>query len=272
MPDLSLLFLLAIILAGLAFILLPWYRLRKALQQPFPEAWRRILARNFPVYRRMPTNLQLQLKKLIRHFLHEKTFIGCAGQAIDDEVRVTIAASACILLLNRRTSVYAGLKYILVYPEAFVVERDQVDEAGLHAGKRRGLLGESWSNGKVILSWADVRVGNRQFNDGQNVGLHEFAHQLDHETGATAGAPLLDKSSRYRRWAQVMTREFEALQRAAFNGDPTLLSQYGATEPAEFFAVVTEVFFEQPQALAQQHPALFEELHQYYRVDPREWA
>ncbi|MCB1619220.1 MAG: zinc-dependent peptidase [Thiothrix sp.] len=271
MPDLSLLLLLAIILAGLTFILLPWYRLRKVLQQPFPEHWRRILAHNFPVYRRMPTDLQMQLKKLIQRFLHEKEFLGCAGQAIDDEVRVTIAASACILLLNRRTSVYAGLRYILVYPEAFVVEREQVDGSGLHAGSRRGLLGESWSNGKVILSWADVRFGNRIFNDGQNVGLHEFAHQLDHETGATTGVPLLGKSSRYRRWARVMTREFETLQRAAFNGDPTLLSQYGATEPAEFFAVVTEVFFEQPRELAEQHPALFGELGQYYRVDPREW-
>ncbi len=267
----SLLFLLVIIAAALAAYAIPYYRLRKALAVPFPTEWRRILARNLPVYRRMPTDLQFQLQHRIKQFLHEKYFTGVAGQTITDEVRVTIAASACLLLLNRKTAVYAGLKYILVYPDAFLVQQEKVDSAGLSFTRPSGLLGQSWSNGKVILSWADVLKGNRQFDDGSNVALHEFAHQLDHESGVTNGAPLLGNKFRYQRWAEVLTREYEALQRAAFRGDATLLNHYGATEPAEFFAVVTEVFFEKPRELAAEHPALFEELKGYYRVDPGDW-
>ncbi|MEZ5448895.1 MAG: zinc-dependent peptidase [Thiolinea sp.] len=151
-----------------------------------------------------------------------------------DEMRVTIAASACLLLLNRKTSVYPGLKYILVYPNAFLVQREGLDEAGLTATRRRSLLGESWSNGKVILSWEDVMRGNRNFGDGHNVALHEFAHQLDAEDGTVNGAPYLGSAAGYQRWAKVLTAEFEQLQRAAYQGDATLPDHYGATEPAEF--------------------------------------
>lgn len=264
-------FLLLLVLAAVAVWMLPYYRLRQALAQPFPAAWRKILVRNLPVYRRMPPDLQFQLQRRIKQFLHEKQFFGCAGQEVTDEIRVTIAASACLLLLNRKTSVYAGLRYILVYPDAFLVHQEAADGAGLVSARPKGLLGQSWSNGKVILSWADVLHGNRQFDDGSNVTLHEFAHQLDQETGSSNGAPFLGNKARYNRWARVLTTEFEALQRAAFQGDSTLLNHYGATEPAEFFAVVTEVFFERPRDLAAQHPALFAELQAYYHVDPSDW-
>jgi hypothetical protein len=186
-------------------------------------------------------------------------------------MRVTIAASACLLLLNRKTGVYPGLKYILIYPNAFLVERETLDEAGLPTTRHRGLLGESWSTGKVILSWEDVLQGSRDFGDGANVALHEFAHQLDHETGSTNGAPFLGSRAGYRRWAKVLTDEFEKLQRAAYRGDQTLLDHYGATEPAEFFAVVTETFFELPELMREEHPALFEQLQAYYRVNPADW-
>ena len=271
MPDLSLLFILLLVVAAIAYFAWPHYTLRKALAEPFPQEWRRVLMHNLPVYRRMPTDLQLQLKQRIKQFLHEKHFTGCAGLTVTDEMRVTIAACACLLLLNRKTGVYPGLRYILVYPEAFMVERDAVDETGMAGTHKHGLLGESWDNGKVILSWADVIRGSRDEADGNNVALHEFAHQLDHESGATNGAPLLGSAASYKRWARVLTAEFEALQRAAYQGDETLLDYYGATEPAEFFAVVTEVFFERPQELAQRHPALFEQLQGYFRVNPGEW-
>lgn len=271
MPDPSFLLLILIFLVTAAVFIWPHYRLRKALAEPFPAEWRRILQQNLPVYRRMPTDLQMQLKRRIQQFMHEKHFTGCAGLEVTDEMRVTIAASACLLLLNRNTGVYPGLKYILVYPNAFLVSRDIQDGTGLVTHNKRGLLGESWSSGKVILSWEDVLNGSRNFGDGANVALHEFAHQLDHESGATNGAPFLGNRAGYRRWARVLTDEFEKLQRAAYRGDETLIDHYGATEPAEFFAVVTETFFEQPDRMKQEHPALFEQLQHYYRVNPADW-
>ncbi|PID50649.1 MAG: hypothetical protein CR991_00335 [Proteobacteria bacterium] len=271
MPDFSLLLLLLLIVGAILAFAWPYYRLKQAISRPFPSEWRRILQRNLLVYRRMPSDLQRQLQRLIKQFLHEKQFSGHAGLSMTDEMRVTIAASACLLLLNRRTSVYSGLRYILVYPNAFVAREESMDETGLASHRLRGLLGQSWSNGKVILSWEDVLQGSRNFRDGKNVALHEFAHQLDHESGATNGAPFLGSRARYHRWASALTAEFETLQRAAFQGDATLLDHYGATEPAEFFAVITETFFEQPVEMAAEHPALFDELKGYYRVDPREW-
>ncbi|WP_026154722.1 zinc-dependent peptidase [Thiolinea disciformis] len=267
----SLFLLLAIISGAIAWWLIPYYALRKAINAPFPEAWRRILARNFPIYRHLPSDLQRQLQKLIKQFIHEKHFTGCNGLEITDEIRVTIAASACLLLLNRKTSVYGDLRYILVYPDGFITQEEKFVEGGIKSLLPSGLLGQSWSNGKVILSWADVLKGNREFRDGHNVALHEFAHQLDNESGSVNGAPVLANQQHYQRWASVLTEEYEALRRAAFQGDETLIDQYGATAPAEFFAVVTETFFERPLELLNRHPALFNELKIYYKVDPSDW-
>ncbi|QLQ33887.1 MAG: zinc-dependent peptidase [Candidatus Thiothrix singaporensis] len=270
MPESSWLLLLSLTVAAIAAFAWPHYRLRKAVDAPFPAAWREIVARNLPVYQRMPASLQRQLEQRIQQFLHQKYFTGCNGLEITDEIRVTIAADACLLILNRNTGVYPDLRYILVYPDGFRVTAESSDAAGLVSTRWRGLSGESWSNGKVILSWADVMRGNHDFTDGANVALHEFAHQLDYED-ATNGAPLLGSAARYQRWAEVLGGEFAALQQAAFQGEATLLNTYGATNPAEFFAVATEHFFEQPQQLAEQHPALFAELQRYYRINPAEW-
>lgn len=271
MPDPYLITILVVTSIALLVFGLPRYRLHKALAQPFPNDWKAILRKRVSIYQRMPTDLQAQLEQRVKQFIHEKHFTGCNGLEMTDEMRVTIAGSACLLLLNRETAVYPGLRYILVYPEAFLVERVTQDDAGLMGSQRRGLLGESWDNGKVILSWADVLQGNRHFNDGQNVALHEFAHQLDHEDGSTNGAPPLSSAARYQRWAHVFTREFEVLQQAAYQHDETLIDYYGATNPAEFFAVVTETFFEQPNELAERHPSLFSELQHYYQVNPADW-
>ncbi|RVU86314.1 zinc-dependent peptidase [Leucothrix sargassi] len=271
MPDLSIVLLIAIILAAIAAFAWPAYKLKRAVEEPFPAEWRKILRKNFPVYRLLPTDLQLQLKKMIKQFIHEKSFTGCAGQEITDEVKVTIAASACILLLNRDNDTYPGLHYIFVYPSAFVAKRSTVNAEGLVIEKPKGLLGESWTNGKVILSWEDVLRGNRNFTDGSNVAIHEFAHQLDHESGATNGAPFLGGGERSKHWATVFTDEFRALQQAAYRGDETVIDYYGASEPAEFFAVVTETFFEKPREMRSKHPCLFKQLQGYYKVDPSDW-
>ncbi len=152
-------------------------------RQPFPEAWREILRRRVPYFRSMPADLQLQLKKRMQVFLAEKPFIGCDGLEVTDEMRVTIAAQACLLILNRRTDYFANLRQILVYPGAFLVDRVHTDGAGVLQEQRQVLSGESWSQGQVIVSWDDVVDGASVVDDGRNVVIHEFAHQLDQQNG-----------------------------------------------------------------------------------------
>jgi hypothetical protein len=244
---------------------------RRLARRPFPAVWRSILMRRVPLYRRLPTDLQLQLKRRIQVFLAQTPFIGCAGQPITDEVRVTIAAHACLLLLNRRRWHFPRLRQVLVYPGAFVVERMHHARGGVLQEQRQVLSGESWSQGQVILSWQDVLEGAEIVDDGRNVALHEFAHQLDQETGSANGAPWLGSARRHARWARVFSSEFARLRATAAQGLPTLLNAYGASDPAEFFAVATEVFFEQAPQLAAQCPALYRELSDYYRIDPLSW-
>jgi hypothetical protein len=204
-------------------------------------------------------------------FLAEKSFSGCDGVEIDDEVRVTIAAQACLLILNRTTGYYPALHRILVYPSAFIVERLRPEPSGVLQEHREVLSGESWTNGQVVLSWQDVVDGASIADDGRNVAIHEFAHQLDQEKGFANGAPLLGRRERYSRWSRVLGDEFARLRERAFTMQPSLLSDYGATNPAEFFAVASEVFFEQPGPMAAQHPELYRELCDLYRVDPLTW-
>jgi len=262
----------ALVLAGLAAsLVVPGYRLKKAIAAPFPDEWVAIVERNIGVYPNLPMALRLRLRNLIKQFLHQKHFTGAGGLEITDEVRVTIAAEACMLLLNRKTHVYPSLRYIIVYPAAFVVDRPQGDSGGVVSEGRKGLLGESWSNGKVILAWDNVLHGSSNFVDGENVVLHEFAHQLDSESGSTNGAPILTGSNCLRTWAATFSGEFEELQKDAWRGKRSLIDHYGATNPAEFFAVSTETFFEKPAQMAKHHAELFEVLKCYYRVDPRDW-
>ncbi len=196
-----------LVLAAIAVaLLLPHYRLKKALNAPFPDEWVEIVERNIAVYPKLPMDLRVQLRQLIKQFLHQKHFSGAGGLEINDEIRVTIAAEACMLLVNRKTNVYPSLRYIIVYPAAFVVDRPQGGADGIVSEGRKGLLGESWSNGKVILAWDNVLHGSRNFVDGQNVVLHEFAHQLDSESGSTNGAPILAGNNCQRNSANSRKR------------------------------------------------------------------
>jgi Mlc titration factor MtfA (ptsG expression regulator) len=263
-----------LIVAGAALalgLLVPRWRLKRALAAPFPEEWVAMLEQNIGVYRNLPMALRRQLRLMIKQFLHQKNFSGAGGLEVTDEIRVTIAAQACMLQLNRNSGIYPGLKYIIVYPSAFVVSRPQTNETGVVSEARKGLLGESWQNGKVILAWDNVLHGARNFVDGKNVVLHEFAHQLDSETGGTNGAPVLAGASSYRSWATALSDEFETLQKDARYGRRSLMDHYGATNPAEFFAVATETFFEKPSRMQKHHRELFDVLQAYYRIDPREW-
>jgi Mlc titration factor MtfA (ptsG expression regulator) len=246
-------------------------RHRRLRSLPFPAAWRRTLVHRVPLYRRLPPGLQRELRELVQVFVAEKSFVGCAGLVVSDEMRVVIAAQACLLLLNRRTGCYPGLHRVLVYPGAFFVERLQPGAAGVLQERRDLLSGESWSQGQVILSWADVLDGASVPDDGRNVVIHEFAHQLDQQTGVANGAPRLGSRERYERWSKVLAAAYVAAQPGSDDAAPPLISGYGTSSPAEFFAVTTEVFFEQPQRLAAEFPDLHRELAAYFRVDPALW-
>lgn len=243
----------------------------KIKQQPFKKEWRKIIQSRMPYFQSMPVDLQLQLKELIQVFIAEKRFIGCNGVTITDEIKVTIAAQACLLLLNRKTDIYPKLESILVYPQGFVKEQESVHAGGIHHTQRTTLIGESWEFGKVVLSWRDTLEGALIPDDGHNVVIHEFAHQLDQETGQANGAPILGKNQSYELWSKVLSEEFQRLQYKASIGEPSLFDYYGATNPAEFFAVASEVFFEQSKQLNIEYPKLYQEFKNYYRVDPLNW-
>ena len=259
------------LLAILALVFQPrWIERRRALlrARPFPAAWRRILRRRVPAVARLPSDLQRLLKGHIQVFLAEKPFIGCQGQAVTDEVRVTIAAQACMLLLGyARPDYYPKLRRVLVYPDAFVVHHERPLGDGLVQAQRRALTGESWAQGQVVLSWADVVAGASDATDGRNVVLHEFAHQIDTDSGTTNGHPWRPTVALRRRWADVMGAALERLRQ-----EPSaVIEAYGASDPAEYFAVVTEVFFEQPRALASEAPEVYRELADLYRLHPLAW-
>jgi Mlc titration factor MtfA (ptsG expression regulator) len=244
------------------------WRRKRLRQQPFPPEWLQIVERNFPLYERLPPEDQRDLLGHIQVFLAEKHFEGCGGLELTDEIRVTIAAQACLLLLHRKTDAYPGLTSILVYPRAYVANVLQAGPGGTVMEGTMTRLGESWSRGVVVLSWDDVRRGAADIHDGHNVVLHEFAHELDRETGETEGAPVLERQSMYVAWARVLSEAYEKLRRDVSRGRHTVLDRYGATNPAEFFAVATECFFEKPAALRRKYPELYEELKEFYRQDP----
>ena len=236
--------------------------------QPFPAPWRRILRQRVPAMASLPADLQRQLKQHMQVFLAEKPFIGCAGQAITDEVRVVIAAQACLLLLGQaRPDYYPRLQQVLVYPGAFAVHAVQPQAGGVVHEQRQALAGQSWARGQVILGWAEVLAGAADPADGRNVVVHEFAHQIDQDKGLADGQPWRTTAGQRQRWAAAMGDAFAQLQ----HSPSALIGDYAATDPAEFFAVVSELFFEQPQALAAEVPAVYRELALLYQLNPLAW-
>ncbi len=243
---------------------------RKALLSlPFPPEWSAILKINFPTYQLFPTQLRQQLNGYIRIFIAEKSFEGCGGLSLTDEIKVTIAAQACMLLLNRKCDCYPKLYSVLVYPSSYVVGTP--NSIVLPSTGSSVRLGESWNHGTVVLAWDSVKSGALNFRDGHNVAMHEFAHQLDQEDGRADGAPILYERSAYSAWSQVFSKEYELLQRKTLKGKKSVMDKYGATDPAEFFAVATETFFEKPLQMKRKHRELYNELQGFYKVNPIEW-
>lgn len=252
-------------------LIMYWRRRRRRilLSSPFPKEWIAILEKNLPPYKKLSVSLRNQLHDCVRIFIAEKSFEGCGGLVLNDEIRVTIAAQACMLLLNRKAACYTKLYSILVYPSTYVAgARNSLTGEWEESSVR---LGESWQSGAVVLAWDNVLHGAVNFQDGHNVTMHEFAHQLDQENRAGDGTPVLEERSAYSAWARVFSKEYELLRHNTERGRKSVMHEYGATNPAEFFAVATEVFFEKPRQLQKKHPHLFQELQRFYKVNPLEW-
>mgnify|MGYP001287487847 CR=1 FL=1 len=252
--------------------MLGWLRRRRRARLralPAPPAWREVIARNVPYFSRLAPPDQERLLGHVQVFLHEKRFEGCGGLVVSDEMRVTIAAQACVLLLGQEDpDVFPDAGTILVYPHAYLAPSQERLPDGSVVEGQVTRLGEAWRRGEVVLSWDASLGGAADPRDGQNLVLHEFAHKLDMEDGAADGAPLLPQRSRYLAWARALSPAYAALQEKVTAGRRDVLDPYAATNPAEFFAVATECFFEKPRQLQRKHPELYAQLRAYYRQDP----
>jgi MtfA peptidase len=253
---------------------IPWFtphRRRRLIAQPFPGPWLGILDRNVRHYAALSNDEQKKLRDDLRILIAEKHWEGCGGLTMTDEIKVTIAAQACLLTLNIEHNYYARVRSILVYPTLFVTPHKKTGRGGIVTEGGGINSGEAWYGGPVILSWNDARGGGRGLRPGHNLVLHEFAHALDMMDGLVNGTPPIKGRKESAQWHRVMTEEFSELTVRAEQGMPTLLNQYGATNVGEFFAVATECFFEQGASLRDEHPRLYAVLRGYYAQDPARW-
>ncbi|MEZ4360275.1 MAG: zinc-dependent peptidase [Kofleriaceae bacterium] len=241
-------------------------RRARLLQSPFPSSWRDVLHRNVSAYRRLDDDEQTRLRELVQVFIEEKRWEGCGGLVLTDEHRVTIAGAACLLLLGRGHDLMHDVESILVYPSTVILPppaastfdgRPRVVEEGVAA------LGVAHRRGPVVLAWDAVVHGARNAEDGRNVVIHEMAHKIDFLDGDADGTPPLEGRGARQQWAAVCSEAFFAVQR----GELPLLRDYAGTNEAEFFAVASEVFFEQPEQLARRAPALYGVLRDFYHLD-----
>lgn len=243
---------------------------RTLLSAALPQHALEVLRRRVPLYNRLPTAQQEVMHGCINRFLFDMAFVGCNGFEVDDEVRLTVAGNACLLIFNRERKFYSGFESILIYPDTILSRQVRYD--GLvetHYDSARA--GESWYRGPLVLSWSDVERGLLHGRDGHNVILHEFAHKLDEENAIMDGLPVLREPEHYRQWAEVLTREYsEFLQRVEHHRNK-IIDGYGAVSAVEFFAVATESFFEKPGPMKKKLPELYGQFQQFYGLDPASW-
>ena len=233
---------------------------------PYP-LWKECLA-SAPVLARLDHRDQHRLRKLASLFLHEKFITGAGGLTVDTGMRVHIAAQACLLILNLDLDYFQGWSEVIVYPDTFVVSREEYDSSGVVHETRRALAGEAWRRGPVILSWSDARPGASPHGPASNVILHEFAHKLDMLNGAANGMPPLHRGMVREEWTAALSQAYENLYHQVERHHHTAIDPYAAENPAEFFAVLTETFFQQPSRLHHLYPEVYRQLHLYYRQDP----
>ncbi len=250
-----------------------WLRNRyrqEILQTPFPSAWREILGEMVTHYAFLDDGEKRHLEQLVQVFIAEKRFEGCNDLEITDEIRVVIAAEACLLILGLPHDLYHPLSTVLVYPSTVITPPQPVGvftRAPFLAPQRVAIAGQAFKRGPIILVWDAVKRGARHPETGHNVVYHEFAHFLDMLDGVANGTPELHGREQYQRWAQVFSAEFLALREHAAHHRRTFFDPYGATNEAEFFAVATEYFFDKPIEMEKNHRAIYDVLSEFYRQD-----
>lgn len=268
-----------LIFALIAFVVVYWRwpviqnRLWQKKYQDYrlDEKQKTLLLRYMPIYQKMTDADREKLERHIAWFLNEKRFIGCDGLILNESMKLIIAADACVLVLNKPWPLYQNVKEILLYPSAYYAPQTSRDSAGLVSYHNTVRQGESWPGGTLVLSWHDVLEGNRLPSDGHNLVFHEFAHQLDQETGKTTGTPILAKEVDYKQWGRVFSRAYNQLKTHVAYNMPHVIHSYGATNEAEFFAVITETFLEKPSELRHYDPEIYSLLVGYYQFDPIKW-
>jgi Mlc titration factor MtfA (ptsG expression regulator) len=247
-------------------------RRNRCKQIPLPPLWQAIITQNLPIYTCLSPDERRRIQGHIQVFLAEKQFLGCRELQVTEEMKITIAAVACLLLLNEQGSYFSKLRSILVYPSTYLVQEKSFLGNYVVEENWVARLGESWTTDQVVLSWEQIKRDTSNWQDGHNVILHEFAHQLDQEDGKAEGVPILPKNFDDSMWAKVMTQEYQQLCHDVERRVKTVIDSYGATNPAEFFAVATETFFEKPRQLLKKHPALYQQLQRYYQLNPVQWT
>ena len=281
-------FLAIIVLAVLVWVIpIAWQRVRRRYlrSRPLSKQQEAILHRRLALYPLLPPDRQQELQQNTSLFLRDKEFVGCNGLRVTEEMRVVIAAHACLLLLERDNNCYPDLRTVLLYPDAYVAEetRHQGHVQSTHLSARAG---EAHYRGPVVLSWDDIQKGLMYPEQGHNVAIHEFAHKLDEEDGHVDGRPPFARGEDGKNWAPVMREAFAELRQRlhALHADAettesaesqipspqktSVLDTYGAQSPAEFFAVATEAYFVIPAAMEAAHPRLYREMQKFYRTDP----
>ena len=247
-----------------------WFRKRrraKLLSQSWPDGWSLHLNRNVRLSWHLSDREMTALQQRVKVFVDEKHWEGCDGLTLNEEMKVTVAAQASLMLLGVDDYYFDNVSTILLYPRSF--RRTGTSRFVQPTPGHRN--GEAWQGGPIVLSWEDSLRGGRNEDDGQNVVIHEFAHALDGLDGEMGGNVVFDQPEHAERWELVVQHEFETLVADRDHHRSTLLDYYGATNLAEFFAVASETFFEQPHQMQTEHPELFQLLELYYHVDPRAW-
>lgn len=249
----------------------PWSRERRRrdlLARPVPDQWLEYIRADVFQYASLSNAEQDKLRGDLRILVAEKNWEGCGGLAMTDEIKVTIAAQASLLLLGLEHDYFANVESILVYPASYVAVQKTMESLGIIREAPSYRLGEAWVQGPVIVSWSDALAGGRSANGGHNVVLHEFAHKLDFRDGSVDGVPRLQTRQQSAQWAQVMSEEYASLAAHSAAGELTALDAYGAVNAGEFFAVATEAFFQTPRPLLEASPRLYALLQDYYQQDP----
>jgi len=240
-------------------------RRRRALAQPFPERWRELLCQRMIHWRLLDPGERTRLEQLIRLLLVDKYWEATSGFALTEEIRVLVAAMACLLILGLDYDYYHRVTTIIVAPSTVVLEGSRPVGDGLYTDDPLPIIGQARSDGPVLIAWDAASGQARDPERGHNVVYHEFAHKLDMLSGTIDGTPPLESSAQVRRWAEVCNTEYLRLRRGESG---LLLDAYGGINPGEFFAVATEVFFDQPLRLETEKPELYEVLRDFYRQDP----